>query len=60
MVLCEISPTLCRILEAKGYGGRLVEGDFLERFSLLDPKDGQGEVLGRDAAIRPRADEPAV
>ncbi|MGB7735881.1 MAG: hypothetical protein WBL72_19550, partial [Thermoguttaceae bacterium] len=44
MVLCEISPTLCRILEAKGYGGRLVEGDFLERFSLLDPKDGQGEV----------------
>ena len=44
MVLCEIDPRLCEILQLKGYGARLVEGDFLERFSLHNPCDGEGDV----------------
>jgi len=42
VVCCEISSTLCDILAAKGH--QVVHGDFLERFSVLDPKDGAGEV----------------
>ncbi|HUS92412.1 MAG TPA: class I SAM-dependent methyltransferase [Phycisphaerae bacterium] len=44
LTLCEVAPRLIAILEAKGYGDRLVAGDFLERFSLLDPRNGEGEV----------------
>jgi protein-L-isoaspartate O-methyltransferase len=42
VVCCEVRPTLVEILAMKGY--KVIEGDFLERFSLFDPVDGVGTV----------------
>lgn len=41
-VCCEINCKLCDVLSAKGY--QVVAGDFLERFSELDPVDDVGTV----------------
>jgi len=41
-IVCELCYSLCEILSAKGY--QVVSGDFLERFSVLDPVQGVGEV----------------
>lgn len=42
VVTCEVNSTLCKILEAKGH--QVINGDFLERFSVTDPTDLIGIV----------------